>query len=544
MRGARRAAGGLAVLVCFGSCGAEHPGVPELGVSRLLAPTVPTGTAGDGHEADVPRIPHTLDALFEQAGAEFHVPAELLEAAAYAETRWQMVEGAPEHRGQPAVHGLMGLKGRRLTEAARLAGITVEAARTEPLANIRAAAALMANDAWELGIDTAQLGAWAPVVARYSGIASPEGQAAYVHHDVYAVLREGAAAFTLEGETAVRVPSRPVQAHFARPTHRTGAAGSAPDYPGGIWRPSPNHNTRPAGTAGLPTLIVIHTCEGAYTACWSWLTHPAAGASSHYVVREDGAEVTQLVREADRAWHVGASYDCSLNGDAECWRNGTSVNGFSIGIEHAGYATQPEFPRAQLDASARLACDISRDHAIPRDRFHLVGHGQLQPYNRSDPGPAWPWSLYLARVNAACSNEVLVVDSDNALNDVSRARVEVSASWARSSAVPGSYGSGYHQAPAGPVSDGASFWFHLPEAATRTVEAWWTGGPDRSPSAPFVVLDASGTRLGAVQVDQRREGSRWNTLGTWTFPGGWNRVVLSRWSRGGGVVVADAVRIR
>ena len=45
-------------------------------------------------------------------------------------------------------------------------------------------------------------------------------------------------------------------------------------------------------------------------------------------------------------------------------------------------------------------------------------------------------------------------------------------------------------------------------------------------------------------VNQRTSGSRWNTLGTWHFTKGWNKVVLSRWTSSGDVVIADAVRIR
>jgi len=47
-----------------------------------------------------------------------------------------------------------------------------------------------------------------------------------------------------------------------------------------------------------------------------------------------------------------------------------------------------------------------------------------------------------------------------------------------------------------------------------------------------------------VSVDQRTGGGSWHTLGTWTFPAGWNRVVLLRRAPAGAVVIADAVRAR
>jgi N-acetyl-anhydromuramyl-L-alanine amidase AmpD len=77
-------------------------------------------------------------------------------------------------------------------------------------------------------------------------------------------------------------------------------------------------------------------------------------------------------------------------------------NHFTIGVEHAGFASQSAWPVAQIDASARLVCDMTRRWGIPRDRLHIVSHGQLQPHNRTDPGANWPWADYLARIDRYC----------------------------------------------------------------------------------------------------------------------------------------------
>lgn len=294
-------------------------------------------------------------------------------------------------------------------------------------------------------------------------------------------------------------------------------------------------------------MVVIHTCEGTYSGCWGWLTNSSANVSAHYVVKEDGSEISQLVREADRAWHIGASYDCSLNGSVDCWRNGYSSNHFTVGIEHAGYASQSSFPVGQIDASAKLVCDITRDNNIPRDSYHIVAHGRLQPYNRTDPGPNWPWTDYLNRINSYCGSggtTAITIDSNNNSNDTSKGYIEVSANWSASANVAGYYGTGYWWASTQAVSDGASFWFYLPSNATRTVDAWWTAAWDRSPTAPFIVYDAQGNKLDTVYANQQTNGGKWNTLGTYNFKAGWNRVMLSRWTGTGYVVVADAVRVR
>jgi N-acetyl-anhydromuramyl-L-alanine amidase AmpD len=489
------------------------------------------------------RTPEVLEHRFAQAADEFQVPVALLKAVSYVETRWEMVEGDEEFEGIPAASGLLALRGDALLQGATLAGVSASEARTDALANLRAGAALLSSYAGELGIDRSNLGAWAPAVARMSGIQSSDALATYIHDEVYGVLSKGAVAYTPEGELAVAIAATKVEPAFPAPEQLVKASG--PDYPDSIWRPSPNYNARPSGDIGKPAMIVIHTCEGSYAGCWGWLTNSSSGVSAHYVVKEDGSEISQLVRELDRAWHIGAAYDCSLNGNVDCWRNGYSSNHFTVGIEHAGYASQSSFPVNQIDASARLACDITRDRGIARDSYHIVAHGRLQPYNRTDPGPNWPWSDYLSRINSHCgSSSAIIIDSNNNNNNTSKGYIQISSNWTSSSNVSGYYGTGYYWASTQAVSDGASFWFYLPSAATKTVDAWWTAASDRSTSAPFIAYDSSGAQLGTKYVNQQSNGGKWNTLGTYNFKAGWNRVMLSRWTTTGYVVIADAVRIR
>lgn len=138
----------------------------------------------------------------------------------------------------------------------------------------------------------------------------------------------------------------------------------------------------------------------------------------------------------------------------------------------------------------------------------------------------------------------IVVDSDNARNDAAKARVEYTGAWTSSTASPGYHGTDYRWAATEPASAPATFWFYLPAAATRTVDAWWVAGSNRSASATFIVYNAAGAELGRAAKNQQTAGSAWNTLGTYPFTAGWNRVVLSRWQSAGAVVVADAVRVR
>lgn len=504
-------------------------------------PTAPAAPAAEAPDAA------QLDRIFADAGSEFGVPTALLKSIGYVETRWQMVRGESEFPGQKPAFGIMALRGERLAQGAQLAKVTEQAAQTEARANIRSAAALLDLWADEAGIARTDLAAWGPVVARYSGIPQLEGQASYVHSDVYAVLNEGVVANTTTGNVHASLMPVKVTANFQLPT--SAAAAVAPDYPvsGTVWRPSPNYNARPSGTVGQVQMVIIHTCEGSYSGCWSWLNNSAAGASAHYVVNESGSEISQLVRESNRAWHIGATYSCSLNSSVKCNLNGYSSNHFTVGIEHAGYASQSSFPVGQIDRSAKLSCDISKAYGIPRDRYHYVAHGQLQPYNRTDPGPNWPWTDYLNRINSHCGSGTttsIVVDNNNANNNSANARFEQSGSWAASSGTAGYYGSNYHFASTQAIGDAAEFWFYLPAAGSKTIDAWWTAGTNRSASAPFIAYNAAGTEVGRTNVNQQINGGAFRTIGTWNFSAGWNRVVLSRWTTTGYVVIADAIRVR
>ncbi|HEY5923695.1 MAG TPA: N-acetylmuramoyl-L-alanine amidase, partial [Kofleriaceae bacterium] len=246
----------------------------------------------------------------------------------------------------------------------------------------------------------------------------------------------------------------------------------------------------------------------------------------------------------------------SRAGGQQCNRNGQSTNNFSVGIEHAGFASQSSWSNGIIEKSARLTCDITKRHNIVRDRNHIVSHGQLQPWNRTDPGPNWPWSHYIDRVKGHCNDgggmnppppppgTAIIIDSNNANNDQTKGRIELTGTWTASSNIAGYFGSGYYYANAANTSAPATFWFYLPAAGTRSIDAWWTSATDRSAAAPWIAFNASGTEVGRRSVSQQTSGSQWVTLGTWNFTAGWNKVVLSRWTTAGTVVIADAVRVR
>jgi N-acetyl-anhydromuramyl-L-alanine amidase AmpD len=525
--------------------GADETSLEDVSARDALAESLPEG--------------ETLGTVFQGVGAAMNVPPDLLASIAWVETRLSMVEGDVEFEGQEARYGVMAIRESEIPKAAALIGVAEDAIKYDVAANIQAGAALLSAYADEEGTDRADLGDWAAVTARFSGIDLFQAQVAYVHEEVYATLRAG-----LSTEMVQFAPQQ-VTAKFPLMDQNLTPG---PDYAASIYRKSPNQSTRPSGTSGKPQMVIIHTCEGSYSGCWGWLTNSDAGVSAHYVVNSTGSEVSQLVQESKKAWHIAATYDCSRNSSVSCNLNNVSGNSFTIGIEHAGYASQSSWSDGQLDASAKLVCDITKDNGIPQDKWHIVGHGQLQPWNRVDPGPNWPWTKYLDLVGTACganpppppqdpadpqdppadpadpgSPLTITVDSNNNANGAD-GKCEVSGNWTASNNVSGYHNTGYFWRKAGASSDAARFKVKLPSTKKVVVEAWWPAASDRSAAVPFVIVDAGGAQVGSVYVDQRKNGSKWATIGTYTLPAGWNEILVSRWTDSSGVIIADAVRVR
>jgi len=120
------------------------------------------------------------------------------------------------------------------------------------------------------------------------------------------------------------------------------------------------------------------------------LRDPAAKVSAHYLVEEDGT-VCRLVAEDKRAWHAGASH----------WRGVTDVNSASIGIEIVNpgheWGYRP-FAEEQIDALVPLVSAIKERHGITRG--NVVGHSDVAPARKRDPGELFPWAR-LARLRLA-----------------------------------------------------------------------------------------------------------------------------------------------
>ena len=154
-----------------------------------------------------------------------------------------------------------------------------------------------------------------------------------------------------------------------------------------IDTPSPNFDERT-----LPVTIIVLHYTGMQDAASAIerLTNAEAKVSSHYLIAEDG-QIVRMVDESKRAWHAGKSY----------WRGITDLNSASIGIEIVNpgheFGYRP-FPIAQIDALIPLMQQITLRYRITRG--NVVGHSDIAPARKDDPGELFPWER-LARLRLA-----------------------------------------------------------------------------------------------------------------------------------------------
>lgn len=154
-----------------------------------------------------------------------------------------------------------------------------------------------------------------------------------------------------------------------------------------IDTPSPNHDER---SAPISMIVLHYTGMESAEAAIDRLRDPAAKVSCHYLVAEDGTTL-RMVPEDRRAWHAGQSH----------WRGVADVNSASIGIEIVNpgheFGYRP-FPDEQMAALIPLVADVKSRHNITRG--NVVGHSDIAPARKRDPGELFPWG-HLARLRLA-----------------------------------------------------------------------------------------------------------------------------------------------
>ena len=215
-----------------------------------------------------------------------------------------------------------------------------------------------------------------------------------------------------------------------------GKACAATDYEPAIWNPAGSCNYTAMESRNI-SAITIHYTSGTYAGSIAWFqncTYNGVGAraSAHYVIRSSDGQITQMVREKDKAWHV------------------RTENGYTIGIEHEAYGdVYSFFTPAMYNSSAALVRNIcSRYHINPHRTFYrdtlddgtclnvgthnlggqsactqIRGHQHFPNQTHTDPGPYWDWNYYYKLLNPNPQTKVfnatsgILTDSGGENND-------------------------------------------------------------------------------------------------------------------------------
>lgn len=395
---------------------------------------------------------------FRRAYAAYpSIPRGTLEAIAYVQSRWHNVTPAEDadmaHHHMPAAHGVMGLYAGdgfadQVGEAAALLGIPAERVKRDPMTNILAAAALL--DRGLRGKGAADPEAAAPVLAAYAGFSQAPGAGAI---DDYArasfafdvllamdrgvdekgmVVPERAIAWerAFPADTLVQLNAPfvrldvagdrvetathaidPVSEQLVRkPATHGDVRAQSTDYGPAIWNPAYSGNYT-ASRSSAVSAVTIHTAQGSYAGTISWFKNSAANVSAHYVIRSSDGQVTQMVRHAHTAWHVG------------------SHNSYTLGIEHEGYVNNSSwYTTAMYNASAALVRHFCASYSAiscasaysgaPSSGINVLptsvkikGHQHFSNQTHTDPGINWNWASYYDRLNPGSGGGTTLLDS-------------------------------------------------------------------------------------------------------------------------------------
>jgi AmpD protein len=178
----------------------------------------------------------------------------------------------------------------------------------------------------------------------------------------------------------------------------TRALGTSGLLAGVTYIPSPNCDDRPVDET--VRLVVIHSISlppgefggediiRLFCNTLDCASHPyyeglrSLRVSAHFLIRRTG-ELTQFVPCTRRAWHAGAS----------TWHGRDRCNDFSVGIELEG-ADEIPYADQQYAALSALVAALARAYPIE----DVVGHADIAPGRKSDPGPAFDWPRFFALI--------------------------------------------------------------------------------------------------------------------------------------------------
>ncbi len=351
------------------------------------------------------------------------LPKGLLEAISYHTTR--LKHRTPGNSisctGTPKIFGIMGLTeggmgiNNTLNIVSRISGYSIEELKSSPQKNILGTAKWLNHSYLN---NKANL---ISVIHEYLGFADTSGNAEFLKNDfalqIIKSLHDGV---RLNG-IVYSEPDKQYEAErfFApdfldiyqnkRVRFTIDKSTYSSDYPGATWVGTNCYSSR----NGTPvTDVVIHDMEGYFTyTVYTLFQNCDYEVSAHYCIRSNDGFIVQLVSEADKAWHVGQG------------------NPYSIGLEHEGFADDPDwYTAAMYQASAGLVIDITQSgygiaptscyygpsnpmyQIDPQPEYiRIKGHCHYPFSTHWDPGPYWNWYLYYDLINDTAHPDLVIM---------------------------------------------------------------------------------------------------------------------------------------
>ncbi len=167
-----------------------------------------------------------------------------------------------------------------------------------------------------------------------------------------------------------------------------------------IKTPSPNFSARPENIS-IDTIVLHYTGMKSTKEAIRRMCDASTEVSCHYCISEQG-DIFQLVDDESKAWHAGKSF----------WRGRENINNYSIGIEIANngheWGYRP-FEEEQIDSVISLCKNLIEKYEIKP--FNIVGHSDIAPDRKEDPGEFFPWKL-LADESIGLWHDVVIEDAE------------------------------------------------------------------------------------------------------------------------------------
>lgn len=388
-------------------------------------------------------IEHSYQSAFESAYNNYLVPRGVLESVAFNNTRIRNLQPETDMAsctGLPFYQGVMGLIGdghgyfrENLDLVADLSGFDKVQIANDPVLQIQAYAAAWEDANLELPSDWSQTQRIVHLFELFSEIpmdtnrtnnfalnsqlyvyflflndAKKQAQFNFPNYNFDLEQIFGANNLKVLSAKGVQIGNSSILSNTGHNYQRRRLSS---DYPPAIWDPTTcNFNSR-SGVA--VTAVTIHTIQGSYAGAISWFKNCNANVSAHYVLRSVDGQVTQVVSEADRAWHVGTE------------------NSYTIGLEHEGYVSDSSwYTAAMYNSSANLVKDIVSDYGmnphstyrgtsqtVLNQCYRIKGHIHYPNQTHTDPGVYWDWEFYHYLINNPLQQSAIYTSCNGSISD-------------------------------------------------------------------------------------------------------------------------------